>query len=217
MRFFRFLFAIGCLVALGGCGSEAGRARDIEVAGAAAFTEDDARVITARLRDATERKLWEAEPTYSFVATAGGIKVRASAAPVDEDLRYLLSHRGEFVVRPELGASWFEHRHIVDAQAAIDESGQALLRLRLSDEGRERLARFSAKHVPATVQVMFDRRQLTAARVSQPITEGRIEVPVGSRSPKEVLLIAQILRTGALSFQPGAIQVSVSSKGGGGR
>ena len=98
-------------------------------------------------------------------------------------------------------------------RAAVGEGGQAVLRLRLSDEGRDRLALFSRTRTPTVVQVMFDRRSMTLANVQGPITEGRVELPLEDRSLEQVSLIAQILRSGALSFEPGELRIAAPKSG----
>lgn len=205
--FLQWLICIAAFLGVAGCGSEPGPAREIEVFAAAGDIGNDGNVVRERLRNATPQRLWDREPTYRVTRNADRLRIEASATPPEEELRYLLSHRGEFEVRGEFGPSWFDHRHVVDAQASLDESGQARLLLRLSDEGRDRVALFSRTRTPTVVQVMFDRRQVAVAQVRSPITEGRVEVPLTDRSPKDALLMAQILRTGPLSFQPGEVRI----------
>ena len=201
----RRLAPLALALLLMGCNQILGEPRTIRFKSEAPVLKEDEAVITSRLREHTSTLY----PEVSF-ATLGGVTViTAQGSPPDAELRFLLGHRGVFVVRSESGLAWFSQKDIVDAQAGFDDQKRTVLNLKLSADGATRVSRLSANGTGTIVFAEFDGERLTSARVSGHIPGGAIQLTL-DKPPGEALLISTILRSGTLSFTPEAIQIEGS-------
>lgn len=196
------LFPAFLALALAGCGQLLGETTTIQLKTTAPVLKEDEAVITARLRDHTSTL----SPVYSFATTDAGVVITAKGSPPEDSLQFLLRHRGVLEVKSAYGGTWFTNKDVADAQAGIDDRQRPALNLVLTSEAAARVARLSSRSAGAIVVAELDGEQLTSAQISEPIPGGRLQISLG-KTPKDAMLIATILRTGALSFATSSVQV----------
>jgi preprotein translocase subunit SecD len=194
------LFVVVALLA--GCDQLLGESKSIRFKATAPILKQDETIIFARLREHTSAL----SPSYTLTQANGQAVVEAKDAPPDATIEYLLSHRGILEVKSDNGQTWFSQKDIVDAVASFDDQQRVVLKLNLSPAAGARVARVSADSAGALVSVEFDGETLTTARVTAPIPDGSLQLPV-DKTPDEASLMATILRTGALSFAAESVQV----------
>jgi preprotein translocase subunit SecD len=200
----RRLAALLAAFAIAGCNNLLGETKNIRLRTVGPVLKEDEAIITARLRDQTSTL----SPVYSFTTSNGETVIKATGSPPEASLQFLLAHRGLFEVKSEFGRPWFSQNDIVDASVGFDDQKRTVLNLRLSEAAAARVARFSATAVGGIVTAELDGEKLTSARVSGPIPRGAIQFSL-SKAPAEAMLIATVLRTGALSYTPGSITTQV--------
>jgi len=193
-------------LALSSCDSPRGEARSIRLVGTSSLSSHDAAVITRRLDPHTPRTLFQRAPQWQFTAAGADTILQADAAPPDERILYLLSRRGVLQAKADDGSLWFTDKDVEDAQAGFDETQRPVLKLKLSRNSGARIAKLSSTNMPRVLVVALDGEALITANVRGTIPDGMLQVTV-DRPASDVLLIATILRSGALSYAPGAVQV----------
>ena len=189
------------------CACDAGHPRrQAAIAGVGAITAEDRAVLDRRLdADGTFAFL---QPATTYAAHDGRLEIGVGAADVpDDDLRFLLSRQGRVAVTSEWGRVRLDGTGIADVQAAMGDNGQPVLRFQLTPAGQQRLSRFATRDaIGSPMLVKLDDETLVSARLAEPIAGARFQVTL-LRPVAEVSLIAQVMRSGALSFQPGAVSV----------
>jgi len=193
-----------------GCDTRYDPPKTIRLVGAAQMTSADVEVITSRLADQTYKGVGRA-PRYDISRESADVIISASAAPADDSIRYLAGHRGRFLVRTEGGLPWFDQSQLDDVQVSGNDQQGSFLRLRLKSDGAQRVAKLSAAGSSVLV-AQLDNKVLSTGRVTAPIPTGLMQITAGHRSNEELQLLATILRFGALSYEPGEVQV-VTSRG----
>lgn len=186
---------------LAGCDVLVGQAKSIHLASSSRLSTEDRDIIAARLREHSSSYY----PRYSFRDPGEVTVIEANGAPSDETIRFLLSRRGELQVASQRGKIWFSSSDIADAAAAYEE-GKVWLRLKLREHAGSRLAALSAQEVDRVVEVRLDGETLSIARITAPITTGRLQISL-DKHPREALLIATILKNGPLTVVPRAIDM----------
>ena len=191
-----------CALALAGCSQLFGETKIIQLEANAPVLKGDENIIAARLRDHTSTF----SPAYSFASTGNRATLTARGVPPEASLQFLLRHRGVFEAKSSSSGTWFTNQDIADAQVGLDEKQRTVLYLVLTTEGTARLADVSSRNPGALVLVELDGEELASAQLSGPITGGKLQISL-SKTAGDAMLIATILRTGALSFAPSSVQV----------
>jgi preprotein translocase subunit SecD len=190
----RLLVCLLLSFSLVGCDKILGESKNIRFTTTGPVLKEDEAIIAARLRDHTSTLA----PTYSFANSNGETVIAAKGAPPDDSIKFLMSHRGLFEAKSELGLSWFSNKDIADVTAGFDNQQRTVLNMRLSPDGATRVARLSTDSVGSYITVTLDGEKLTSAIVTSPITQGMMQITL-NKKPEETLLISTILKTGVLS------------------
>ena len=190
---------------LSACG--AGQPRRLAtVAGVAVLTTEDRAVLDRRLdADGTFALL---HPATTYAVRDGRLDIGVGAADgPDDDLRFLLSHQGRVLVTSEWGRVWLDRSGMADVQAARGDNGQPVLRFVLTPAGQQRFSKFATRDAAGSQMLLkLDDETLVSARLAGPIDGASFQVTL-ARPVAEVSLIAQLIRSGTLSFQPGQVSV----------
>lgn len=198
------------LAALSAC-SASPSGQQVTVAGVTALTDADAATIHRRLDD--DGLLAFLHPATTLAVRDGSLVVHAgSASTSDDDLRYLLGHQGAFTVTSQFGRAWLDGSGIADIRANMGQDSNPVLIVSLTHEGQQRLARFANRDaVGSRILVKLDDETISSAALMGPL-EGE-HFQVGLRRPvHEVVLMADLIRSGALSFRPGDVTVAPGAR-----
>ncbi len=197
--------------ALAACGPHDTPDRVIAIAGVDALSAADQLVIEKRLADddghpGTRR----ATPKVSFAAADGHVDVRTTGAPVaDADAAFLLTHQGRFRIVNDASQTLVDRAGIADAYV-VGKDGVAVLALKLTDSAAKRLAALStAAGSGEKLRVEMDDDTLSTPTLTVPLSAS-VQVSI-NRPIADVELIARIVRSGPLSFQPHDVKVRVAS------
>ena len=189
-------------LALAGCSQLLGETKTVSIETTTPVLKSDEAIITARLRDHTSTL----SPAYAFAARANGADIIAKGLPPEASLQFLLRRRGVFVVKSASTGTWFTNKDIADAQVGPGEQQGTKLDLTLTSEAAARVASLSSNSTGATVVGELDGELLFSAQLTEPLLGGRIQIGF-DKTPQEAMLIASILRSGALSFTTSSVAV----------
>ena len=201
------LLAIACL---SGCnGSQTGR--HVTIAGVSQFSAADKAVLDRRLGlDGTFAFL---HPATTYVVHDGRLDIDIGATgDTDDELKSLLSRQGRFSVSGEDGQVWLDQSALADVTANFAQAGDGLMLVfTLTQEGGQRLAQRTSHPDLTTIMVLkLDDATLASARVNSPLG-GRFQAPIHG-SAQDAMRLAQVMRSGALSFKPGDVTVGASPR-----
>lgn len=199
------LLAVACL---SGCNASS-TGRHVTIAGVDHFDATDKAVLDERL---------DANGTLAFLHPATTYAVRdgqlvidiGASGDTDDELVSLLSRQGRFRVAGEDGQVWLDQRALANVTANFSPAdGGVVLVFTLTPDGGQRLAQHTNDPGPGTIMVLkLDDETLASARVTAPLGE-RFQAPIRG-SAQDALRIAQVIRSGALSFKPGNVTVTAS-------
>jgi preprotein translocase subunit SecD len=123
-------------------------------------------------------------------------------APDPAVVRYLYSTPGK--LRTSLSgpsipgeAVLFTDRDLEDVRAGVDESGSAVLNIRLTPAGGKRMLRLTGRHVGAAAHTVLDGRTLFDARI-QSVLSDSFRITLQDQDRERAHALAVILQAGAL-------------------
>ncbi len=201
------LLAVACL---SGCnGSSTGR--HVTIAGVDHFSAADKAVLDARL--GVDGTLAFLHPATTYAVRDGQLVIDIGASgDADDELVSLLSHQGRVTVAGDDGQVWIDQRALANVTANFSQAdGGVMLVFTLTPEGGQRLAQHTNSPGPGTMMSLkLDDETLASARVTAPLGE-RFQAPIRG-SAQDALRIAQVMRSGALSFKPGNVTVTAIAR-----
>jgi hypothetical protein len=203
------LASILFLAALSACNAKPSGQR-VTMAGVTALSDADVAILHRRLDD--DGLLAFLHPPTTFAAHDGRLEVRVGPADeADDDLRYLLAHQGAVAIASEFGRVWVDRSGIADVRASLGQDGSPMLQLTLTPEGAQHLSRFAGRDaIGARLLVKIDDETVVSAVIGAPLGD-RFQFAI-RRPVHEVALMAQLIRSGMLSFRPGAVDVVPGSR-----
>ena len=203
----RLLSPLLLAAALAACGSRDTPDKVIDIAGINALSAADQLIIEKRLTDddghaGTRRTT----PKVSFAARDGHVDVRTNTAPAaDTDTSFLLKHQGRFRIVNEASQTLVDQAGIADAYV-VGKDGLVILALKLTDSAAKRLAALSTTAGSGErLRVELDDDVLSTPMLSVPLSKS-VQMSI-NRPVAAVELIARIVRSGPLSFQPQDVKV----------
>ena len=204
------LLLLSLLVASGvsGCsGSQTGR--HVTIAGVDHFNAADKAVLDARL--GVDGPLAFLHPATTYAVRDGQLVIDIGASgDSDDELVWLLSHQGRVTIAGEDGQVWLDQRVLANVTANFSQAdGGVVLVFTLTADGGRSLAQHTSNPGLGTIMVLkLDDETLASARVIAPLGE-RFQAPIQG-SAHDALRLAQVMRSGALSFKPGNVTVTAS-------
>ena len=184
--------------------------RVIDIAGVDTLSPADELVIEKRLTVDDCSAATCSRPKMSFTRRDGHVQIRTNSAPIsDTDTSFLLTHQGRFRVVNEASETLVDQAGIADAHT-VGKEGTAVLALTLTDSAAKRLAALTtATAYGERLRVELDSDTLSTPTLTGPLSTS-FQVSM-SRPLDQIKLIARILRSGELSFQPKDVTVQVVS------
>ena len=184
--------------------------RIIDISGIDTLSPADELVIEKRLTGDDCNAEACSTPKMSFTRRDGRVQIRTNSAPIaDSDTSFLLTHQGRFRIVNEAGQTLVDQAGIADAHT-VGKGGTAVLALTLTNSAAKRLAALTtAPSYGERLRVELDSDTLSTPTLTGPLSTS-FQVSM-SRPLDQIKLIARILRSGELSFQPKGVTVQAAS------
>ncbi|TQV72171.1 hypothetical protein FLL45_18300 [Aliikangiella marina] len=121
-----------------------------------------------------------------------------NGTPDDELVNYLALTIGDFYLRGEHPLDKWILQSQIETAAITVKDEERYLALSLNQRGADKMKRKTRSNMGKAMTVMLDENELASALISTTLGK-RFQVPIRNKSPKELMRILTIIKTGRLN------------------